>query len=40
MADVIEVRDVTKLYRMGETEVHALRGIDMTVSEGEMMSIM
>jgi putative ABC transport system ATP-binding protein len=40
MADVIEVRDVTKVYRMGETEVHALRGIDMVVAEGEMMSIM
>jgi putative ABC transport system ATP-binding protein len=40
MADVIEVQDVTKVYRMGETEVHALRGIDMSVGEGEMMSIM
>ena len=37
---VIEVEDVTKVYRMGETEVHALRGVDLTVDEGEMMSIM
>jgi putative ABC transport system ATP-binding protein len=37
---MIEVEDVTKVYRMGETEVHALRGVDLTVAEGEMMSIM
>ena len=37
---VIEVEDVTKVYRMGETEVHALRGVDLTVDKGEMMSIM
>jgi len=39
-APVIQVEQVTKVYRMGETEVHALRGVDLTVSEGEMMSIM
>lgn len=37
---VIEVEDVTKVYHMGETEVHALRGVNLTVSEGEMISIM
>ena len=40
MTAVIEVEDVTKVYHMGETEVHALRGVDLTVDEGEMMSIM
>ena len=40
MTAVIEVEDVTKVYRMGETEVHALRGLDLTVDEGEIMSIM
>jgi len=40
MTDVIEVEGVTKVYRMGETEVHALRGVDLTVAEGEIMSIM
>jgi putative ABC transport system ATP-binding protein len=40
MTDVIEVEDLTKVYRMGETEVHALRGVDLTVAEGEMVSIM
>jgi putative ABC transport system ATP-binding protein len=37
---VIDVRDVTKVYRMGETEVHALRGVNMSVPTGEMMAIM
>jgi len=40
MADVIEVEKLTKVYHMGETEVPALRGVDLTVAEGEMMSIM
>ena len=30
---------VTKVYTMGKTKVHALRGIDLTVSRGEMMAI-
>ena len=37
---VIDVEDVTKVYQMGETQVHALRGVDLTVNEGEMMAIM
>lgn len=40
MMDVIEAEHLTKVYRMGETEVHALRGVDLTVAEGEMVSIM
>jgi putative ABC transport system ATP-binding protein len=40
MADVIEVENVTKVYHMGETEVYALRGVHLTVDEGEIMSIM
>jgi putative ABC transport system ATP-binding protein len=40
MTDVIEVEDLTKVYRMGETEVHALRGVDLKVAEGEIVSIM
>ena len=30
---------VTKVYSMGKTKVHALRGIDLTVERGEMMAI-
>lgn len=37
---VISVRDVTKIYRMGEVEVPALGGIDVDIWPGEMTSIM
>ncbi len=37
---VIELRGITKVYRMGTVEVHALRGIDLTVGQGEMVAIM
>ncbi len=37
---VIQLENVTRLYRMGETEVHALDGADLTVKEGEMAAIM
>jgi macrolide transport system ATP-binding/permease protein len=37
---VIDVRDVFKTYRIGDLEVHALRGIDLTVARGEFVAIM
>ena len=37
---VINVREITKTYQMGEIEVHALRGVDLTIYEGECVSIM
>ncbi len=37
---VIEIRGVTKMYKMGDIEVHALRGVDLTIYEGEFVSIM
>ena len=37
---VIELKDVAKVYKMGEVEVHALRGITLDVEEGELISIM
>ena len=37
---VIEIQDVKKIYRMGETKVAALRGISLTIERGEMVSIM
>jgi putative ABC transport system ATP-binding protein len=32
---VFEARDVTKIYHVGEVEVHALRGVDIDLYEGE-----
>jgi putative ABC transport system ATP-binding protein len=43
MADqkqVIQVKNLTKVYQMGEIEVHALRGISFSVRKGEVLAIM
>ena len=37
---VIRVKDLKKVYRMGDVEVHALRGIDLEVQPGEIIAIM
>jgi putative ABC transport system ATP-binding protein len=36
----IDVRDVTRTYKMGDIEVHALRGVSFTVARGEYVAIM
>ncbi|MCL2503029.1 MAG: ABC transporter ATP-binding protein [Coriobacteriia bacterium] len=36
---VIEARGVSKTYHLDEIEVHALRGVDVAVHEGEMLAI-
>jgi putative ABC transport system ATP-binding protein len=36
---VIELQDVTRVYRIGEVETHALRGVTLTVEEGEFTAI-
>ena len=36
---IIAVEDVTKIYRLGKTEVPALRGVSLTVQRGEFLSI-
>ncbi len=37
---VIEAEGITKVYRMGDIEVHALRGVDVRIARGEIVSIM
>ena len=33
-------RDVAKVYRMGEAEVHALRGVDLEIGDGELVVLL
>jgi len=37
---VIEAKDLTKVYKMGAIEVHALCGLSMKVAHGEIVAIM
>lgn len=39
-AALIEMHGVNKSYRMGDTALHVLRDIDMSVEEGEFLSIL
>ncbi|MEJ5364026.1 MAG: ABC transporter ATP-binding protein [Desulfosoma sp.] len=38
--NVVRLVDVTKVFRMGQEEVHALRGVTLEIKAGEYMSIM
>ena len=37
---VIEMTNITRSYQMGTQVVHALRGVDISIKEGEMIAIM
>ena len=37
---VIDIADVTKLYRMGQEIVYALRGVSMRINRGEYLAVM
>jgi len=37
---MIEAKDITKVYQMGEVQVHALRGVSLKIKAGEFVSIM
>lgn len=37
---VIHIENMTKVYQMGEIQVHALRGVSFTVNLGEVLAIM
>ncbi|MFI5400108.1 MAG: ABC transporter ATP-binding protein [SAR324 cluster bacterium] len=40
MAALIELKDIVKIYRMGDQELRALDGISLTVNDGEFIAIM
>jgi len=40
MKSLIQTHELTKIYRIGTVEVHALRGIDLMVNIGEFVAIM
>jgi putative ABC transport system ATP-binding protein len=40
MRKLIEIQDLTKVYGTGEIAVHALRGVDVLVEEGEFVAVM
>jgi putative ABC transport system ATP-binding protein len=37
---VLQVQDVHKIYHLGETQVHALRGVSLEIRRGEFVAIM
>lgn len=40
MSEVIRVEGIHKTYRMGDVDVHALRGVNLTIDAGEFVAIM
>ena len=40
MTSVLSARAITKVYRMGEIDVHALRGVDADLFEGELVVLL
>jgi putative ABC transport system ATP-binding protein len=37
---LIEVKNIQKVYRMGDVDVHALRDVSLSISEGESVAVM
>lgn len=36
---MIEIRDLKKIYHVGDVDIHALRGVDLSVARGEFVSV-
>ena len=39
-APIVELEGVTKIYKLGDVEVQALRGVTLTVSKGDFVAVM
>jgi len=39
LSEAVAAEDVTKVYALGATRVHALRGVSLSVAEGEFMAV-
>lgn len=39
MTSIIELKNVWKTYKMGDNDVHALRGLNLTVERGEFLAV-
>ena len=39
-SDLIKIEDITKVYQMGEMQVHALQGVSLRIQKGEWVAIM
>jgi putative ABC transport system ATP-binding protein len=39
-SELIRLENVTKVYRMGDVEVEALRGVSLAIGEGEFVAVM
>src|SRR5215471_8274395 len=36
---MIEIRDLTKVFHVGDVDVHALRGVNLSVAKGEFVAV-
>lgn len=40
LSSLVKLQNITKIYRSGDSEFHALKGVDFQLERGEMMAIM
>lgn len=40
MAEIIDIRNIAKIYEMGDEEVHALRDVTLTIKQNEYIAVM